>query len=764
MDANSRTRTKLTICLLATLSAVVTPVTLAQAPPATSRTAGTRLDDDSPPQAQPERPLDLSNPRAAMQEFLLAIQDADADKPQRIDDAVRCLDISALEGDDVTEQARRLARRLHAVIRAKGVNLEDIPDDGTAWDYVFVRGEPAPGDATAPEIRLERDPKTDLWRFTPATLASLPALETALTAPTEASAASDVPATRRSPRAAMRTFLDAMNADPPDLAEAVKCLDPTGRDPEAWSINGSLLAYKLKNVMDKTKVVLLASIPDTSDGEPFEFYVHEKGSVVIGPVEEVSEPDAGAFDLRVGEWRFTPKTLATIDALFVEFEDQPILAKLREHGVQETLPLNLRVERLMPDFLRWEFHGFKGWNLLGLAIVLVLGWLIKRGAAIVAIPVGGALLRARKFDIDLQVQRRAFRSFGAVAMMAFWWCVIHQNYLLLPDWLLAGLAVLTTFGMAAAVGWFGYRIVDVLGGYIAANKELRLTQFDEVLVPLLRTILRFTVIVVVILFVLNLMGWRPTTVLGALGLGGLAVAFAAKDTLSNFFGSITVLTDRPFRIGDWIEVEGVNGTVEHVGFRSTRVRTFYNSVVTIPNSIMVNNRVDNYGARRYRRTSTTLGITYDTPPENIDAFCEGIRELIRLHPYTRKDYYHVYMSKFADSAFEIMLYVFFEVPDWGTELRERHRLYVDIIRLAKKLGVEFAFPTRTVWLEQPEKSAEKPPAAAIAAGQPDPEGLGIDQALKVFHEAYGEAPAPRGPVVVERTPRSKRHDKGDTGR
>ena len=106
--------------------------------------------------------------------------------------------------------------------------------------------------------------------------------------------------------------------------------------------------------------------------------------------------------------------------------------------------------------------------------------------------------------------------------------------------------------------------------------------------------------------------------------------------------------------------------------------------------------VDNYGRRKYRRWSTHLNIAYHTTPEQIDAFCEGIREIIRLHPYTRKDYYQVWMHKFGPHSLDILLYVFFETPDWNTELRERHRLSLDIMRLADRLNVEFAFPTQTI--------------------------------------------------------------------
>ena len=153
-----------------------------------------------------------------------------------------------------------------------------------------------------------------------------------------------------------------------------------------------------------------------------------------------------------------------------------------------------------------------------------------------------------------------------------------------------------------------------------------------------------------------------------------------------------------------------------------------------------------------------LSITYQTPPGMIDAFCEGIRELIRLHPYTRKDYYHVYLNKFGASSLDILLYCFLETPDWSTELRERHRLFVDILRLAEKLGISFAFPTHTVWLQREGDELRAGQRASFMPVVEDPDALGVSRAAKVFAEAYGGArAAPRGPVMIDATPRSKRN-------
>jgi MscS family membrane protein len=205
-----------------------------------------------------------------------------------------------------------------------------------------------------------------------------------------------------------------------------------------------------------------------------------------------------------------------------------------------------------------------------------------------------------------------------------------------------------------------------------------------------------------IVFIAGIMGLNVTGLLAGLGLGGIAVALAAKDSLENLFGSVVVLLDRPFRVGDWVKAGAVEGTVENVGFRSTRIRTFQNSLVTVPNAELMRASIDNMGAREFRRVNTTIPLEYSTPPDKIDAFCEGVRTLILKHPYTRKDNYHVWLNEFGENSLDVLLYFFLETPDWATELRERHRLFLDTIRLADELGIRFALPVRRVYMEKDE--------------------------------------------------------------
>ncbi|HNI88638.1 MAG TPA: mechanosensitive ion channel family protein, partial [Leptospiraceae bacterium] len=201
------------------------------------------------------------------------------------------------------------------------------------------------------------------------------------------------------------------------------------------------------------------------------------------------------------------------------------------------------------------------------------------------------------------------------------------------------------------------------------------------------------------LFAMQNLGVNVMSVLAGLGVGGLALALAAKDTAANLFGSIMIFLDRPFKIGDTIILGGIEGDVEEIGFRCTRIRTFYDSVVSIPNSEVANSKIDNMGLRRYRRTNTTLGLTYDTPPEKIEAFLEGIKNILRKNELVVQDRIHVIFKGFGNSSLDILLNYFATVTEWGQDMILRQNVYLEIINLAKELNISFAFPTQTLHVE-----------------------------------------------------------------
>ena len=230
-------------------------------------------------------------------------------------------------------------------------------------------------------------------------------------------------------------------------------------------------------------------------------------------------------------------------------------------------------------------------------------------------------------------------------------------------------------------------------------------KLDNQLIPILRNFSTLIIAIVGIFRLLVLFGADPATVLAGASIGGLAIAFASQDTVKNLIGTVMIFVDKPFHIGDWIEGGGVVGTVEEVGFRSTRIRAADTSVFQIPNSKLSEIVINNSGLRLFRRYNTTLGLRYDTPPELIDAFTKGVKKIVLAHPDSKKDAVMVEFVAFGESSLNVMLNMYFKTKAWGTMQAYKHQIHLGIIRLANELGVGFAFPSTTMMIEQtPDKT------------------------------------------------------------
>lgn len=212
-----------------------------------------------------------------------------------------------------------------------------------------------------------------------------------------------------------------------------------------------------------------------------------------------------------------------------------------------------------------------------------------------------------------------------------------------------------------------------------------------------------------IVFIADVLGISPASLLAGLGIGGLALALAAQDTVKNLFGSLTVILDRPFEIGDDIKIGAdITGTVEEVGFRSTRIRTYENTLITVPNGNLISATVDNQGKRTFFRCRLLLGLQYDTAPDKIHAFTEGLIELARNHPDTRKEVIRAGLHEFSASSLDVLFICHFAVADHAANIKARHILLLGIITLANRIGVEFAYPTQTVHLVPDDPTRTSP--------------------------------------------------------
>ena len=507
-----------------------------------------------------------------------------------------------------------------------------------------------------------------------------------------------VPAEFESARATMKTFLESFYAEGgADLDQAASCLDLATLPPSIRNIRGRELAAQLKNVLDRTRLINLEQISEDPDGPPWVLPVNEDSSIVLA---------AG----KNRWWLFTNSTVEALDQMQDEVESHEVV-----EGVEETVGIISTAQWLRsktPESLRGRTFSLEGWQWIGLLLLAIVGTAV--GKLTVAVLQGPMMFWLRHWarEVDYGLVRKSLKPMSSLAMVLVWWFGISS--LGLPLGILRWFATLVEVVLILTASLTAYRLVNVLTDVMTKRALQTESRYDDLLVPLIRTSLKLLVLVVAFVLLAETFDRNFTGILAGLGIGGLAFALAAKDTIGNLFGSLTVLLDRPFQVGDWVVVGSVEGTVEEVGFRSTRIRTFYNSKITLPNSQLTTAAVDNLGDRQYRRWSTRLGLAYNTPPEKIDAFCEGIKEIIRQHPHTRKDYFHVAFNEFGPAALEILLYVFFVTPDWSEELQERHRLAVDIVRLAKELGVEFAFPTQTLYLRQEQWS----PAGGIPGDYP----------------------------------------------
>jgi MscS family membrane protein len=250
--------------------------------------------------------------------------------------------------------------------------------------------------------------------------------------------------------------------------------------------------------------------------------------------------------------------------------------------------------------------------------------------------------------------------------------------------------------LVLAVTWGFYRMADSveLNNTVFA-KKLDL-QVDESLLPVLSGVLRFLLVALAVLIVAQEWNFSISGLVAGLGLGGLAFALAAKDMLANLFGGLVILLDRPFSIGDWIKAGDVEGTVEEINFRSVKVRTIEQTVVTVPNSMVASAPVENYSRMGKRRVEFTLTMTYGTKPERIQSCAVRIRALLTGSSDVENDTFAVSLSGLGDSGPRLAVYYHTKTADYGEYLQVREKIFYSVLRILEEEKVEPAYPTSTV--------------------------------------------------------------------
>ncbi|HVS17230.1 MAG TPA: mechanosensitive ion channel family protein [Planctomycetota bacterium] len=541
-----------------------------------------------------------------------------------------------------------------------------------------------------------------------------------------------------SPRAIGRAiygFLEYQRGENPDgLARASQIFDLDHISAaQRGSEGANLLETRLVPILDRVQLV-------GDDGAPFASEADVEG---LSTWTWTGHPEASPdVDVRLvfarqsdGGWRIDRDTVGRLEVLWREVRDLPRLAELEDKPVS----MQELVLRWVPD--RLEQGGFllDPYQWIGLVLLLAIGFVVERVLIFVFRP---ALRRVTKGEgtIYEELLGDFERPVGwVIATLVFLAGLpalgIEPRY---RDTLELAASVVLAFGCV----WATYRLVDVFSWYLERKASLTENRFDDMLVPLVRRTLKVAVVIVGVVFVASRITTDLWGVFAGLSIGSLALGFAAKDSVENLFGTFTVLLDNPFKLGDFVKVGNYIGTVEQVGFRSTRVRTIEDTLVTMPNSRFIASDIENYSQRRRRRVSASLSVTYDTPAETIEAFCEGIRELIRRHPWTFKEGFHVWFETYGAASLDIKLIYFLETLDYGTFLREQHRMNLDVLRIAAELEVDFAFPTQTIHMAPstpvPRTRTPVDLESAVGAGR-----KAADELAKRTLEPFGGArPAP----------------------
>ncbi|WP_020674958.1 mechanosensitive ion channel family protein [Geopsychrobacter electrodiphilus] len=258
------------------------------------------------------------------------------------------------------------------------------------------------------------------------------------------------------------------------------------------------------------------------------------------------------------------------------------------------------------------------------------------------------------------------------------------------------------------IGWFLFNLIGLLDMWLGHLTKKTESTLDDHLLPFIRKGLRCFIVVMMCLMLAQTLGYPISGVLASLGIGGLAVALAAKDSISNIFGSLMIILDRPFQIGDWVKAGDVEGTVEEIGFRSTRIRTFAKTLVTIPNSILTNLAIDNFSRMPKRRIKLSIGVSYATTPDQMRAAVENIRGLLRQHAAVDQDFSLVNFTDFGSSSLDILVYCFTRTTVWGEYLAARQDICLQIMDILETMGLEIAFPSRTLYLRSQKASTAAP--------------------------------------------------------
>lgn len=391
-----------------------------------------------------------------------------------------------------------------------------------------------------------------------------------------------------------------------------------------------------------------------------------------------------------GNWYYSPETINNLDAIH---------DSVYPFGTQYLLDI-------APQWSMQKYLGLKLWQWIGILAFIIIGYILHLLLKLIINPILGrqVIRRLKLVDIDKKLQRR-LAQVTSLLLVFYLYDRLYPALQMPVTWA-------TTFRMGLAIfiavlfAILLYRIFKILIVYLENAAAKTESKMDDQVLPIFEKGFSILIIIGTLVYIMSVVGVNVTALIAGLSIGGIALALAAQDTVKNLIGSVMIFMDKPFQVGDFVEVEGQFGTVTEVGFRSTRVMLKDTSILAIPNGQVANMSIRNLGIRFYRIMDTEISLTYDTPPYLIEQFVEGIRKIMAMHPMVVQEEQYIFFSSMGDSSLNVMVRAHIRTQLWDVELEVKEEIYLDIIRMAQGMGIRFAFPSRTLYIEDfPEKES-----------------------------------------------------------
>ena len=392
-------------------------------------------------------------------------------------------------------------------------------------------------------------------------------------------------------------------------------------------------------------------------------------------------------------WVYSAATVAQVDPMY------------------EQLGYGWAGDYLPPIFFDWELLDVQLWQWLGLLGLGLMALIFGYIAAFISRKVLLRLATFTKWDWDDDI----VAAMDGPLRLGYWvlGVIIGLPFLALADsadnFMLAGCMLLAIM----AAGWFLMRMTDMVGDIMLRFFKDRDDDMIVAMVPVARKIVKALIVAIVVIFALQNMGMDVGSLLAGLGIGGLAFALAAKTTLENLLGGITIAFDRPFKVGDFIQVGSMSGTVEDLGLRSTRIRTPGRSIITVPNGQMVDSKVENFAPRDRVLLDTTLGVQYDTSPDQIRYIIDEFKRYLLSNDAIYPDGWRVRFKGYGPSSQDIEVRCYVDTNDFTAFTGHREQILLDLGEIITAAGAEFAFPSQTVYTGK--DSQADPKKAKLAA-------------------------------------------------